>query len=125
VSIGTPFSDGSRLVYETAPQSRFNRTKGKIMMTIANNDETSNNQTAQFRAPETSSEQIFTTTLFAQPYNRDAQGFYFHDAEEFETKSENRACKNFCVNGHSAGNCHIARSDDDRRKESSTQGVAG
>ena len=36
-----------------------------------------------------------------------------------------RACKNFCVNGHPAGNCHIARSDDDRRKESSTEGVAG
>lgn len=36
-----------------------------------------------------------------------------------------RACKNFCVNGHPAGNCHIARSDDDRRKESSTQGVVG
>ena len=36
-----------------------------------------------------------------------------------------RGCKNFCVNGHSAGNCHIARSDDDRRKESSTQGVVG
>ena len=35
------------------------------------------------------------------------------------------ACKNFCVNSHPAGNCHIARSDDDRRKESSTQGVAG
>lgn len=35
------------------------------------------------------------------------------------------ACKNFCVNGHPAGNCHIARSDDDRRKESSTQGVTG
>ncbi|WP_139326353.1 RNA-binding domain-containing protein [Azonexus hydrophilus] len=35
------------------------------------------------------------------------------------------ACKNFCVNGHPAGNCHIARSDDDRRKESSTEGVAG
>lgn len=36
-----------------------------------------------------------------------------------------RACKIFCVNGHPAGNCHIARSDDDRRKESSTQGVTG
>lgn len=59
------------------------------MMTIANNNEiNSNNEVAQFLAPETSSEQ-FLTTLFAQPYNRDAQGFYFHDAEEFETKSEN------------------------------------
>ena len=36
-----------------------------------------------------------------------------------------RACKNFCVNGHPAGNCHIARSDDDRRKESSAEGVTG
>lgn len=60
------------------------------MMTIANNDETySNNHVAQFLAPETSTEQTFSTTLFAQPYNRDAQGFYFHDAEEFESKSEN------------------------------------
>ncbi len=40
-------------------------------------------------------------------------------------RSQSRACKNFCVNGHPAGNCHIARSDDDRRKESSTQGVTG
>jgi len=47
---------------------------------------------------------------------------------EYLLKSERdveRGCKNFCVNGHSAGNCHIARSDDDRRKESCTQGVAG
>jgi hypothetical protein len=28
------------------------------------------------------------TTLFAQPYNIDAQGFYFTGAEEFETKQE-------------------------------------
>lgn len=35
------------------------------------------------------------------------------------------ACNIFCVNGHPAGNCHIARSDDDRRQESSTQGVTG
>jgi hypothetical protein len=40
-------------------------------------------------------------------------------------RSDKRGCKNFCVNGHPAGNCRIARSDDDRRKESSTQGVAG
>lgn len=59
------------------------------MMTIANNDETSNNQVAQFLAPETSTEQIVSITLYAQPYNRDAQGFYFHDAEEFKAKSEN------------------------------------
>lgn len=47
---------------------------------------------------------------------------------EYLLKSERdveRGCKNFCVNGHSAGNCHIARSDDDRKKESCTQGVAG
>jgi hypothetical protein len=29
-----------------------------------------------------------TTTLFAQPYNIDAQGFYFTSAEEYETKQE-------------------------------------
>ncbi len=59
------------------------------MMTITNNDETNgNNQVAQFLAPETSTEQ-FSVTLYAQPYNRDAQGFYFHSAEEFESKSEN------------------------------------
>ena len=27
------------------------------------------------------------------------------------------ACTNFCVNGQWAGNCHIARSDDDRLEE--------
>ena len=37
----------------------------------------------------------------------------------------NRACKNFCVNGHLAGNCRAPRSDDGRSKESSTEGVAG
>lgn len=59
------------------------------MTTITNNDEiNSNNQVAQFLAPETSTEQ-FSTTLFAQPYNLDAQGFYFHSTEEFESKSEN------------------------------------
>lgn len=60
------------------------------MMTTANNNEidSSNNQVAQFLAPETSTEQ-FSTTLFAQPYNLDAQGFYFHSTEEFETQSEN------------------------------------
>jgi hypothetical protein len=26
-------------------------------------------------------------------------------------------CKKFCVNGHFAGNCTIARSNDDRREE--------
>jgi putative lipase involved disintegration of autophagic bodies len=34
-------------------------------------------------------------------------------------------CKNFCVNGQQAGNCRIARSDDDRSEERCTQGVAG
>lgn len=59
------------------------------MTTITNNDKiNSNNQVAQFLAPETSTEQ-FSTTLFAQPYNLDAQGFYFHSTEEFESKSEN------------------------------------
>ncbi len=58
-------------------------------MTIANNDETcSKSEVARFLAPETSTEQ-FSVTLYAQPYNRDAQGFYFHDAEEFVNKSEN------------------------------------
>ena len=37
----------------------------------------------------------------------------------------NRGCKNFCVNGQLAGNCRATRSDDDRSKESRTQGVAG
>lgn len=59
------------------------------MMTIANNDEiNSNNSVAQFLAPETSTEQ-FAITLFAHPYNLDAQGFYFHSADEFETLSQN------------------------------------
>lgn len=59
-------------------------------MTIANNSESnSNDQVAQFLAPEISKEQVFNTTLYAQPYNMDAQGFYFHSFEEYETKSEN------------------------------------
>lgn len=59
-------------------------------MTITNNSENnSNNQVAQFLAPEISKEQVFNTTLYAQPYNMDAQGFYFHSYEEYETKSEN------------------------------------
>jgi guanosine-3',5'-bis(diphosphate) 3'-pyrophosphohydrolase len=36
-----------------------------------------------------------------------------------------RGCKKVCVNGQQAGNCHIARSDDDRREESRTEGVVG
>ena len=59
------------------------------MMPIANQPAPTSNQVAQFLAPETSSKQIFTTTLFAQPYNLDAHGFYFHDAAEFSTKSKN------------------------------------
>ena len=43
----------------------------------------------------------------------------FDDARSF------RGCKNFCVNGHLAGNCRIARNDDDRSEESRTQGIAG
>lgn len=59
-------------------------------MTIANNSENnSNDQVAQFLAPEISKEQVFNTTLYAQPYNMDAQGFYFHSFEQYETKSEN------------------------------------
>ena len=59
-------------------------------MTITNNSENnSNNQVAQFLAPEISKEQVFNTTLYAQPYNMDAQGFYFHSFEQYETKSEN------------------------------------
>ena len=46
-------------------------------------------------------------------------------AQAYRDAGVNRACKNFCVNGHLPGNCRIARSDDDRRKEGSTQGVAG
>lgn len=59
-------------------------------MTITNNSENnSNDQVAQFLAPEISKEQVFNTTLYAQPYNMDANGFYFHSYEEYETKSEN------------------------------------
>lgn len=59
-------------------------------MTTANNSEiNSNDQVAQFLAPEISKEQVFTTTLYAQPYSLDAVGFYFHSLEEYETKSEN------------------------------------
>lgn len=59
-------------------------------MTIANNSENnSNDQVAQFLAPEISKEQVFNTTLYAQPYSIDAVGFYFHSFEEYETKSEN------------------------------------
>ena len=36
-----------------------------------------------------------------------------------------QGCKSFCVNGQLAGNCRIARSDDDRSEERCTQGVAG
>ena len=59
-------------------------------MTIANNSENnSNDHVAQFLAPEIYKEQVFNTTLYAQPYNMDAVGFYFHKFEEYETKSEN------------------------------------
>jgi hypothetical protein len=59
-------------------------------MTITNNSENnSNNQVAQFLAPEISKEQMFNTTLYAQPYSIDAVGFYFHTFEEYETKVEN------------------------------------
>lgn len=59
-------------------------------MTTANNSEiNSNDQVAQFLAPEISKEQVFATTLYAQPYSLDAVGFYFHSLEEYETKSEN------------------------------------
>ena len=52
------------------------------------------------------------------------------DSKEFirlveQLRESSGACKNFCVNGHLAGNCHAPRSDDGRSKESSTQGVAG
>lgn len=58
------------------------------MMSIANNDEmNSNNRGARFLASETSTEQL--STLYAQPYNINAQGFYFHSVEDFESQSEN------------------------------------
>lgn len=52
------------------------------------------------------------------------------EPERLEQQSQSaeirrRGCKNFCVNGHLAGNCRAPRSDDGRNKGSSTQGVAG
>ena len=46
------------------------------------------NQVARFLAPETHQKAVFATTLYAQPYNIDATGFYFHDADDYRTKSE-------------------------------------
>jgi len=47
------------------------------------------------------------------------------DVETLNILLKKGACKNFCVNGHLAGNCRAPRSDDGRSKESSTEGVAG
>lgn len=52
-------------------------------MSNAHGNET-NTQVARFLAPETSTEQ---TTLYAQPYNLDARGFYFSSVADYETKS--------------------------------------
>ena len=61
-------------------------------MSNINTSETKNQneESATFpRAPEAHQESVFTTTLYAQPYNMDAVGFYFHSFEEYEQKSEN------------------------------------
>lgn len=59
-------------------------------MTITNNSENnSNDQVAQFLAPEISKEQVFNTTICASPYNRDAAPLYFHTFEEYESLTEN------------------------------------
>lgn len=59
-------------------------------MSTTNTSETGNqgNIAAFPRAPEAHQESAFSTTLHAQPYNIDASGFYFHDFEEYEAKSE-------------------------------------
>jgi hypothetical protein len=49
----------------------------------------------------------------------------FVHAEFMFKDTKKRGCKKVCVNGQQAGNCHIARSDDDRREESRTEGVVG
>ncbi|HHK5646388.1 antirestriction protein ArdA [Serratia nevei] len=60
------------------------------MMTIANNTESNNqDQSRGSSHPDLTQEASFTTTLYAQPYNGDAQGFYFHSFQEYEQKSEN------------------------------------
>lgn len=60
------------------------------MMTIDQNAEMNNqDQSRGSSHPDLTQEASFTTTLYAQPYNMDAQGFYFHNFEEYETKSEN------------------------------------
>ena len=46
------------------------------------------NQVARFLAPETHRGAVFATTLYAQPYNIDATGFYFHNADDYRTRSE-------------------------------------
>lgn len=59
-------------------------------MSTNTTSETNNQNIAAFpRTPEAHQESVFTTTLYAQPYNMDAEGFYFHSFEEYETKSEN------------------------------------
>ena len=60
-------------------------------MSTINTFETHNpNQDATFpRAPEAHPETVFSTTLFAQPYSLDANGFYFHTLEDYEQQVEN------------------------------------
>ena len=60
------------------------------MMSNAHNTETPNQtQTAGFPASETSSEHgVSGDAYFAQPYNLDAQGFYFRTLEDYERKAE-------------------------------------
>ena len=59
------------------------------MTPLAHLDQTNNSETPRGSShPDLTQEAGFTTTLFAQPYNMDACGFYFHSAEEFEEKAE-------------------------------------
>lgn len=59
------------------------------MTNIAHRTEPNGNEPARGSShPDLTQEAVFATTLFAQPYNMDACGFYFHSAEEFEAKAE-------------------------------------
>ena len=46
-----------------------------------------------------------------------ARAFPGHERHALRRGKNEEGCKKFCVNGHLAGDCRIARSDDDRREE--------
>jgi Antirestriction protein (ArdA) len=52
---------------------------------MENVNNTSANQQNEVEAHQTA----FDVELYAQPYNPDAQGFYFHNLNEFDNKTEN------------------------------------